>query len=52
MLWWEMESWPTKMWGIGEKRLRTPVIEIVKIVWIFSHWSAVPRVTHRRLKVF
>jgi len=23
MLWWEMESWPTKKWGIGEKRLRT-----------------------------
>ena len=20
---WEMESWPTKKWGIGEKRLRT-----------------------------
>ena len=24
MLWWEMESWPAKKWGIGEKRLRTP----------------------------
>ena len=21
--WWEMESWQTKKWGIGEKRLRT-----------------------------
>jgi len=27
MLWWEMESWPTKNWGIGEKRLRTPGLE-------------------------
>jgi len=26
MLWWEMESWPTKKWGIGEKRLRTPAL--------------------------
>jgi len=26
MLWWEMESWPTKQWGIGEKRLRTPAL--------------------------
>jgi len=24
---WEMESWPTKKWGIGEKRLRTPALE-------------------------
>ncbi|XP_068206275.1 uncharacterized protein [Palaemon carinicauda] len=24
MLWWEMESWLTEKWGIGEKRLRTP----------------------------
>ena len=30
MLWWKMESWPTKMWGIGEKRLRTPGIEARK----------------------
>jgi len=22
-----MESWPTKKWGIGEKRLRTPGLE-------------------------
>jgi len=27
MLWWEMESWPIKKWGIGEKRLRTPALE-------------------------
>jgi len=30
MLWWEMESWPTKKWGIGEKRLRTPALEHAK----------------------
>ena len=23
----EMESWPTKKWGIGEKRLRTPALD-------------------------
>jgi len=27
MLWWELESWPTKNWGIGEKRSRTPALE-------------------------
>jgi len=27
MLWWEMESWSTKKWGIGEKRLRTPALD-------------------------
>jgi len=32
MLWWEMESWPTKMWGIGEKRLRTPVLDHVGLI--------------------
>jgi len=27
MLWREMESWPTKKRGIGEKRLRTPALD-------------------------
>ena len=27
MLWWEMESWRTKKWGIGEKRSRTAGLE-------------------------
>jgi len=30
MLWWEMESWPTKKWGVGEKRLRTPDLEQIE----------------------
>jgi len=26
-----MESWPTKKWGIGEKRLRTPGLDFYNI---------------------
>ena len=29
ILWWEMESWLTKKWGIGEKRLRTPDLDSI-----------------------
>ena len=28
-----MESWPTKKWGIGEKRLRTPTLEPRSLNW-------------------
>jgi len=28
----EMESWPTKKWGIGERRLRTPDLTCQKLV--------------------
>jgi len=34
MLWWEMESWPTKKWGIGEKRLRTPALDKLQQVFM------------------
>jgi len=44
MLWWEMESCPTKKWGIGEKRLRTPDLEHLnqphKVTNCFGKWAA------------
>ena len=62
MLWWETESWPTKKWGIGEKRLRTPAW-VTKILmraisyiqagrmWIIQKaFRYIRRVEHRRQK--
>ena len=45
MLWWELESWPTKKWGIGEKRLRTPVLELLIVhYWRVSYFFNMVRI--------
>ena len=42
MVRWEMESWVTKKWGIGEKRLRTHALEHVEVAISIHHKEWTP----------